>query len=447
MLAPFVGLPTFCTKWNMNQTVQWIMASSQARDRLLAAAVDQAMRDGIADLSLRELAAAIGTSHRMLLYHFGSREGLLEAVARAVQEAQRTRLPDWMFTPDGARYAWQHFSHPKLWPQERLFFELYAHALLGRPGTEGFLEANVEPSISAMTEALARTGLDESTARAQARLAMAVIRGLLLDLLATGDLEGTTAAFEQYVQHAEAFQRAQQEELLRSLLPASAGRETCGPIGGILERPQAVPVLGGDGVGIVEAILIEQRHPVLAQAGLREARQYGGQFLRGGPGLAGSDDAVREADVVGLGRGHRPAGQDQVHRPALPDEPRQPERAAVDERHAPAAAEDTEGRVGLHHPQVTPERELKAARHGVSGDGGDDGLAQLHAGAAERSGLSRRVNPVAGRRADRLQVGARAEVPALTPEHRDRCGIVVLELSERGRQLRRSPPVDSVARL
>jgi AcrR family transcriptional regulator len=191
----------------MNQTVQLTMATSQARDRLLAAAVEQAMRDGIADLSLRELAAAIGTSHRMLLYHFGSREGLLEAVARAVQEAQRTRLPDWMFTPDGARYAGQHFSHPKLWPQERLFFELYAHALLGRPGTEGFLDANVEPSISSMTDALVRTGLDEITARVEARLAVAVIRGLLLDLLATGDLAGTTAAFEQYVLHTEAFRR------------------------------------------------------------------------------------------------------------------------------------------------------------------------------------------------------------------------------------------------
>jgi AcrR family transcriptional regulator len=62
------------------------MATSQARERLLAAAVDHAMRDGIADLSLRELAAAIGTSHRMLLYHFGSREGLLIAVVQAVEE-------------------------------------------------------------------------------------------------------------------------------------------------------------------------------------------------------------------------------------------------------------------------------------------------------------------------------------------------------------------------
>lgn len=185
------------------------MATSQARERLLAAAVEQAMRGGIADLSLRELAAAIGTSHRMLLYHFGSREGLLVAVASAVEDAQRANLPDGGITTGAdARRAWQHFSDPELWPAERLFFELYAHALLGRPGTEGFLEANIEPWISAMADVWVKAGIDNSTARAEARLAMAVTRGLLLDLLATGDRDGATEAFERYLQHGEAFWRS-----------------------------------------------------------------------------------------------------------------------------------------------------------------------------------------------------------------------------------------------
>ena len=185
------------------------MVTSQARDRLLAAAVEQAMRGGIADLSLRELAAAIGTSHRMLLYHFGSREGLLVAVAGAVEDAQRASLPNWGITTRAdARRAWQHFSDPELWPAERLFFELYAHALLGRPGTEGFLEANIEPWISAIADVLVKAGMDSSAARAEARLAMAVTRGLLLDLLATGDREGATEAFERYLQHGEAFWRS-----------------------------------------------------------------------------------------------------------------------------------------------------------------------------------------------------------------------------------------------
>ena len=47
------------------------MTTSQARDRLLDAAVEHALTKGIADLSLREIAAGIGTSHRMLIYHFG----------------------------------------------------------------------------------------------------------------------------------------------------------------------------------------------------------------------------------------------------------------------------------------------------------------------------------------------------------------------------------------
>jgi len=43
------------------------MRTSQARERLLAAAVGHALDAGIADLSLRQIAAAIGTSHRMLI--------------------------------------------------------------------------------------------------------------------------------------------------------------------------------------------------------------------------------------------------------------------------------------------------------------------------------------------------------------------------------------------
>jgi AcrR family transcriptional regulator len=180
------------------------MTTSQARERLLAAAVDQAMRGGIADLSLRELAAAMGTSHRMLLYHFGSREGLLTAVAQAVEEAQRATVTEWGITSANARRLWQHFSDPQLGPAERLFFELYAHALLGRPGTEGFLDNAIEPWVAAITPAIAaEAGLDDKTARAEARLAVAVTRGLLLDLLATGDRVAVTEAFERYVRHAD----------------------------------------------------------------------------------------------------------------------------------------------------------------------------------------------------------------------------------------------------
>ena len=182
--------------------VRLAMPASQARERLLAAAVSHALSAGIADLSLRELAAAIGTSHRMLIYHFGSREGLLVAVARAVEEAERAALLDAGTAPDDLWRSWERLSDPRLWPQERLFFELYSYALLGRPGTEGFLDGIVESWVAPIAAALVRAGADEAAARADARLGVAVVRGLLLDLLATGDRDGVSQAYRRFLAHA-----------------------------------------------------------------------------------------------------------------------------------------------------------------------------------------------------------------------------------------------------
>ena len=114
------------------------------------------------DLSLRELAAAIGTSHRMLIHHFGGREGLLVAVVRAVEQRQRALARRGRPRPDAAagdamRAWWRHISDPSLWPNERLFFELYGQALQGRPGhtelLDGIVDAWLEPA-AAMLDAL-----------------------------------------------------------------------------------------------------------------------------------------------------------------------------------------------------------------------------------------------------------------------------------------------------
>ena len=180
------------------------MTEAQPRERLLAAAVEQARRGGIADLSLRELAAAIGTSHRMLLYHFGSRDGLLVAIARAVEDTERATLLGWGVTAGDARRFWTRVSDPAVWPTERLFFELYVQALLGRLGDDQFLDSTVEGWIAPVAAAMVRAGGSEATARADARLGLAVVRGLLLDLLATHDRDGVTEAYERFLQLYEA---------------------------------------------------------------------------------------------------------------------------------------------------------------------------------------------------------------------------------------------------
>ena len=190
--------------------VHWSAEDMQARaasprDRLLAAAVDYVVANGISNLSLRELAAAIGTSHRMLIYHFGSKEGLLVAVIRSVEAAQREffgqllRAQPELSPGDGIRLMWRHFTDPQFAPHERLFFEIYAQALQGRPGTTGLLDDVVDAWIEPVAVYAIARGVPAEAARADARLGVAVIRGLLLDLLATSNRSAVDAALERYI--------------------------------------------------------------------------------------------------------------------------------------------------------------------------------------------------------------------------------------------------------
>ena len=174
------------------------------RERLLAAAMDHVAQHGVGDLSLRGLAAALGTSHRMLSYYFGSREGLLVEVIRAVEAQQRAALAQLLLDADATpeetmRRAWRRVADPALWPNERLFFEVYAQALQGSPHAAPLLDGIVDLWVEPLTRIAVAQGRDEAEARAEARLGVAVTRGLLLDLLATGDREGVDAAMERYI--------------------------------------------------------------------------------------------------------------------------------------------------------------------------------------------------------------------------------------------------------
>jgi len=73
----------------------WYMVSQPANDAratLLEAAVDYVASNGLSDLSLRQMAAALGTSHRMLIYHFGSKEQLLVAVVNEMERRQLDQM-------------------------------------------------------------------------------------------------------------------------------------------------------------------------------------------------------------------------------------------------------------------------------------------------------------------------------------------------------------------
>jgi AcrR family transcriptional regulator len=171
---------------------------SDSRDDLLVRILDVAARDGLADRSLREIAAGVGTSHRMLLYHFGSREGLLAAVVGAMEARQRAAmaaLAETAATPGELMTGiWRAVSSPEVRPFVRLFFEVFALAARGAaPGPDG-LTANWLDDAQQAGERLGVT-----TDRAALRLGVAVTRGLLIDLLAGEDPDEVDAAHDLFV--------------------------------------------------------------------------------------------------------------------------------------------------------------------------------------------------------------------------------------------------------
>ena len=173
------------------------------RQRLLDAVVTHFTEEGLADQSLRRIAEAIGTSHRMLLYHFGSKDGLLLAVVREVEARTQRRLQDFSGDAPGEadaviRRMWAYLADPALGDFERLFFALYGRALQGDGSIRALLDDDVAHWLDANVALSAPWGLPADVARTHARLGLAVTRGLLLDLLATGDRAGVDSALELF---------------------------------------------------------------------------------------------------------------------------------------------------------------------------------------------------------------------------------------------------------
>ena len=169
-------------------------SASPRRDELLERAYRYALEHGVVDLSLRPLAAAVGSSPRVLLFLFGSKAGLVQALlararrdelalldrARAAGAGDRdpaavaSELWDWLA-------AEEHRALLKLW------VEGYARSLIDSDGPwAGFAAATVADWLELLGELTGDA--------AEHTLILAVLRGGLLDLLATGDLQRVSAA-------------------------------------------------------------------------------------------------------------------------------------------------------------------------------------------------------------------------------------------------------------
>jgi AcrR family transcriptional regulator len=167
------------------------------RRQLLEAVFEEFARGGIGDRSLRDVAAAVGTSHRMLLHHFGSREDLLIAIVEEAELRQMALVPELPMDPaDGFAAMWADLRRPELRHLERLFFECYSRAAQGEKPFTRMVPGAVDGWLREVEAAAAGVPYDG----AMARLGLAVTRGLLLDLVATEDDAGVDAAAEAFIQ-------------------------------------------------------------------------------------------------------------------------------------------------------------------------------------------------------------------------------------------------------
>lgn len=174
---------------------------ADARETLLDKAMAHVAAHGIGDTSLRELAAGMGTSHRMLIYHFGSREGLVAAIVARMERQQREALvalaADAPSPAELIRRQWAALTDPAVRPFVALFFEVTALGFRRHPGTEEFLAQLTAPWIALGSQLGQRYGL--ASTPEDVHIGIAAVRGLLIDVLASGDPVPATATLERFL--------------------------------------------------------------------------------------------------------------------------------------------------------------------------------------------------------------------------------------------------------
>jgi AcrR family transcriptional regulator len=168
------------------------------REELLLESLEYVAVHGLADLSLRPLARALGTSDRMLLHYFGTKENLIGQALVASRPDIPRLVGD--ATPkavaDQARALWQDLmTGGEQEPRVRLLLEVMALSMTQRSRYAEHAKRAVTDWIRPLTEGLRAFGLPAGEAEARASALVSGLRGIALDFFVTGDrIRATNAA-------------------------------------------------------------------------------------------------------------------------------------------------------------------------------------------------------------------------------------------------------------
>jgi AcrR family transcriptional regulator len=175
------------------------------RDQLLKKCLAYFLRRGVANLSLRPLAAAVGTSARMLLHYFGSKEALIAEVMGKVHARLHGAFQQLAVNHAAVRREtllqdfWKVLSARPNRPFLRLLFEVQMLALQNPKRYRRYLTR----SSANWRKLIERALPSGQKSAASATLYTAVIDGLLLELLSTGDLKRISRALTLFADHCQ----------------------------------------------------------------------------------------------------------------------------------------------------------------------------------------------------------------------------------------------------
>jgi AcrR family transcriptional regulator len=181
------------------------LADRRRPEELLDAIVGYMAKKGVAELSLRPLAKAVGSSPRVLLYYFGSKEKLVAKAIARLRERQRAgfrKMREARYErPSGAcRAIWKQMSAPESELAFKLSFEVYALALRHPERFADFLSSSVEDWLEFLCASGLRQGCSKTEARDFATIVIAGFRGFMIDYCASHDRARVDRAVELWLQ-------------------------------------------------------------------------------------------------------------------------------------------------------------------------------------------------------------------------------------------------------
>jgi AcrR family transcriptional regulator len=183
--------------------------SPPRREVLLDATIEYMLRHGVADLSLRPLAAKVGSKARLLIYHFHSKDSLVSEAMIVVRDRVQKAFAAMVENGRGhtasqiLRAFWRWATSKQHERYLRLFFEVHGLALQ-KPARYGrYLEGAVSTWVEMMAAVLPAT-IPLPRRRALATLAVSSVVGLFLDYLSSGDKKRNSQALEIFAENFDA---------------------------------------------------------------------------------------------------------------------------------------------------------------------------------------------------------------------------------------------------